>query len=168
VAEQATRACRSTTAALLAAALAIGASPARKPEVQVSVRSKAGKGILWVHQPAEVHVLLRGTWPSRSLAWELQVEGLLRASGTVAVSATGQPQKELFEAIEVSDEDYASARGVGAPEWLKGDPGPRPDPKSTRRRLRFELLVRDEEKRDLVAKGDTDVMIEPVPVNERE
>jgi hypothetical protein len=151
------------------AVLCIAASSGKKPEVQISVRSKAGNRIVWVHERATLHALLKGTWPKgRDLMWALEIEGLPRASGTVFMNAPGQPQREFEKTLEVSDEDYAAGRSIGAPEWLKGDPGTSTEVKSTRRRLRFELLIRDNETEELVTKGETEVMIEPAPGNRRE
>ena len=148
--------------------LLVGAGPAKKPEVQLSVRSKAGKRVVWVHQPAQLHALLRGDWPgSSSLVWVLQIEGAPRASGTVPMTGPARPQREFEKTLEISDEDYAAGRGIGAPEWLKGDPGVSGELKSTRRQLRFELSIRDGETEQVVAKDAMEVMIEPVPENRR-
>ena len=83
------------------------------------------------------------------------------------LAAPGQPQREFEKTLEVSDEDYAAARTIGPPEWMKADLQSEGGFKSTRRRLRVELSVRDGETSELLAKGQSEVLIEPVPMNRR-
>jgi hypothetical protein len=136
--------------------------------VRLSFRSKAGDGLLWVHRPATMRVFLKGQWPLvAALVWNLDVEGAPRASGTVFMNASGQPQREFEKTLEASDEDYVAGRSTGPPEWLKGDPGTDVDLKTTRRRLLMELSIRNGETNELIAKGRSEVLIEPVPMNRR-
>jgi len=115
-----------------------------------------------------MRVSLKGQWPMvAGLAWNLEVEGAPRASGTVFMDAPGQPQREFEKTLETSDEDYMAGRAIGPPEWLKGDPGTRVELKSTRRLLLMELSIRDGETNELIGKGQSEVMIEPVPMNRR-
>ena len=83
------------------------------------------------------------------------------------MDAPGQPQREFEKTLEVSDEDYAAARTIGAPEWMKADPGTDVELKSTRRRVLMELSIRNGETNELLGKGQAEVMIEPVPMNRR-
>jgi hypothetical protein len=148
--------------------LLLAASPAKGPDVRLSFRSKAGNGILWVHRPATMRVSLKGSWPMVSgLVWALEIEGTPRASGTVFMDAPGQPQREFEKTLEVSDEDYAAARPIGPPEWMKADLQSEGGFKSTRRRLLVELSVRNGETKELLGKGQSEVLIEPVPMNRR-
>jgi hypothetical protein len=152
----------------LGSVLLLAATPAKRPEVRLSFRSKAGNGLLWVHRPATMRVFLKGQWPMvAGLAWNLEVEGAPRASGTVFMDAPGQPQREFEKTLEVSDEDYAAARTIGPPEWMKADLQSEGGFKSTRRRLLMELSIRNGETNELLGKGQTEVMIEPVPMNRR-
>jgi hypothetical protein len=115
-----------------------------------------------------MHVFLKGQWPMvAGLAWNLEVEGAPRASGTVFMNAPGQPQREFEITLEASDEDYLAGRSIGPPEWLKGDPGTRVELKTTRRLLLMELSIRNGETNELIGKGRSEVMIEPVPMNRR-
>ena len=101
------------------------------------------------------------------LVWALEIEGTPRASGTVFMDAPGQPQREFEKTFEVSDEDYAASRNIGPPEWMKPDLQSEGGFKSTRRRLLMELSVRNGETNELLGKGQSEVMIEPVPMNRR-
>jgi hypothetical protein len=146
----------------------LAASPAKVPTVRLSFESKAGKGILWVHRPATMRVSLKGSWPQvGGLVWALDVEGAPRASGTVVVDSPGHPERELEKVLEITDEDYAAGRAIGPPEWLRADSHREPEHNSTRRRLLVEISIRNGETNQVIAKGHSEVMIEPVPMNRR-
>ena len=150
----------------------LAASPAKGRAVRVSLESEAGKGVLWVHRPATMHVLLTGPWPTVSrVVWELEIEGKKRGSGEMQVDPPGPPAREFEQEFEISDEDYQAGRRMGPPKWLDPDhlPGDAsPDGwKSNRRRLLVRLSIRDGETDQLLGKGQTDVTIEPPPQNQK-
>ena len=122
-----------------------------------------------MHRPATVQVQLKGSWPPvTNLVWVLDVEGVKRATGTIEVDAPGHPQREFEHTLVITDEDYIAGRTIAPPDWL--DTTDRtPDPvkafKSNRRRLLLTLSIRNGETDELIAKGQADVMIEPVPMN---
>jgi hypothetical protein len=67
----------------------------------------------------------------------------------------------------ITDEDYIARRTIGPPQWLEGTPSPSPMTawKSNRRRLLATLSIRNGDTDELITKSQTEVTIEPVPMN---
>ncbi len=150
----------------------VAGSPAKGRAVRVSLESEAGKGVLWVHRPATMHVLLTGPWPTVSrVVWTLEIQGKRRGSGDIPIDPAGPPPREFDQEFEISNEDYRAGRTMAPPTWLDAEHDPseytREGDKSNRRRLLVHLSIRDGETNQLLGRGQTDVTIEPPPQNRK-